>query len=456
MYYHVPSYIAGISQAVMEYSNVRSHHFVAIFLIMFLVGCSHPLEIQGQGDIISLSGERNCSKAEQPCANIVVFGYNETYTAIPKADNKFVGWEGCGDQYPTCSFNVAATYVRAQWFKTMPSLKAVFEATPPPSAPTNVILASGLKQIDIGWSAVAGANSYNLYFATESFGSPVDIANYANGIEITDITGTSYSLSSLTKGTTYYLVVVAVGSSGESSPSAEASGLPATGGLNDTGITFGGNYPDGNNAACSGENIAAQDCSHGRDAALNDDSDGDAGFSFTKLDANGDGLPASVLAWSCVQDNVTGLIWEVKATDGGLHDKDDRYNWYNTNSSTNGGANGFADDDGNLCEGYSVTDGTTYCNTQAYTARVNAAGLCGANNWRMPTIKELAGITNKGRSTPAIDTTYFPNTASNRYWSSSPLAGLYAGAWAVSFNDGADSGYIHDSYNRVRLVRDRQ
>ena len=36
--------------------------------------------------------------------------------------------------------------------------------------------------------------------------------------------------------------------------------------LNDTGITFGGNYPSGNNGGCSGETIEQQDCRHDRDA----------------------------------------------------------------------------------------------------------------------------------------------------------------------------------------------
>lgn len=63
----------------------------------------------------------------------------------------------------------------------------------------------------------------------------------------------------------------------------------------------------------------------------NDDSDGHAGFSFTKLDANGNELLANATDWSCVKDNVTGLIWEVKqggngtVGDEGLHDADDTY-----------------------------------------------------------------------------------------------------------------------------------
>jgi len=57
--------------------------------------------------------------------------------------------------------------------------------------------------------------------------------------------------------------------------------------LNDTGITWGGNYPSGNNADCTGETIGEQDCSYGRDylaeqGQLNKVGAGDAGFDFTK------------------------------------------------------------------------------------------------------------------------------------------------------------------------------
>lgn len=62
--------------------------------------------------------------------------------------------------------------------------------------------------------------------------------------------------------------------------------------LNDTGITWGGNYPNGNNLDCTGETISEQDCSFGRDAealagTLTKVGGGNAGFDFTKLGADG-------------------------------------------------------------------------------------------------------------------------------------------------------------------------
>jgi len=226
--------------------------------------------------------------------------------------------------------------------------------------------------------------------------------------------------------------------------------------LNDTGITWGGDYPSGNNTGCTGVEIGAQDCSHGRDVTHYDNSDGFAGFSYTKLDSSGAPLSQSAASWDCVQDNVTGLIWEVKTDDDGLHDKDDRYNWYNTDSATNGGADGYADDHGDICYGYNNSDSATYCNTQAYVNRVNTASLCGATDWRMPTVNDLESLVHYGRSNPAIDTGYFPNTVSSYVWSGSPYAAYSARAWFVNFNYGYSSASFRVSDFAVRLLRGGQ
>ncbi|MCI5114031.1 MAG: DUF1566 domain-containing protein [Candidatus Electrothrix sp. AW1] len=216
-------------------------------------------------------------------------------------------------------------------------------------------------------------------------------------------------------------------------------------GLNDTGITWGGDYPSGNNAGCTGEEIGAQDCSRGADT-YDTDSDGHAGFSYTKLDSNGVPLANqnadyATTPWACVRDNVTGLIWEVKTTSG-LHNKDDTYTWYNTDPATNGGADGIDGATTNdTCFGYSSGTAATYCNTQAYVNRVNTAGWCGASDWRMPTRKELVNIMHYGISIPAIDSGYFPNVPNsyvwNSYvWSGSPSAYGSDFAWNVSFYSG--------------------
>lgn len=141
--------------------------------------------------------------------------------------------------------------------------------------------------------------------------------------------------------------------------------------------------------------------------------------SYTKLDDTGAALSDDAAEWAMVQDNVTGLIWEVKTA----ANKDDTYTWDN--------AQNFAE---NLTLG-------------------------GFSDWRLPTIKELGTIINRGRVDPAINTSYFPNTASNHYWSSSARSDLSyvdqsAQMWAVKFNDGIvsimdDMGISNNFYVRA-------
>jgi hypothetical protein len=79
--------------------------------------------------------------------------------------------------------------------------------------------------------------------------------------------------------------------------------------------------------------------------------------------------------------------------------------------------------------------------------------LAGHSDWRLPTRIELVSIVDFGRRAPAIDTTYFPSTPSNLFWSSSPLAGLSSYAWVVIFETGFSYSYGVSSSNWVRCVR---
>ena len=226
-----------------------------------------------------------------------------------------------------------------------------------------------------------------------------------------------------------------------------------TGRLNDTGITFSGDYPSGNNAACAGSNnLAAQDCSWGRDASsLAKVGGGEAGFDFTKISNSGSALPSSAVLgsgpsdWACTRDSVTGLMWEVKTTSG-LRSINHTYTWYSGDNANNAGSVGTAN--GGACQ----TPGR--CDTEKYAQDVNVVGLCGYNDWRMPHVKELEGIADSKLYSPAIDLTYFPNTTSD-FWSGSPFAGDSTVAWYVffSFGGGAYSRGPRSDTFPVRLVR---
>jgi hypothetical protein len=224
--------------------------------------------------------------------------------------------------------------------------------------------------------------------------------------------------------------------------------------LNDTGLDWCANASQ-NNLACPISGFPGQDAESGPDVTHNDDSDGHAGFSFTKIANSGNALPNSAAlgsganAWGCTRDNVTGLMWEVKTDNGGLRDQDWSYSWYNPDAATNGGSAGYADY-GNNCFN------TARCDTHKFVADVNAQGLCGASDWRLPNRFELESITRNDRYNPAIDTAFFPNTPSSWFWWSSPYAGDARSAWGVDFYDGDVSSYSKHDAGYVRLVRGGQ
>ena len=187
---------------------------------------------------------------------------------------------------------------------------------------------------------------------------------------------------------------------------------------------------------------------------------------YSKISNSGATLPdtaklgTGTTDWACTKDTKTGLIWEVKTTDYGLRDYQNSYTWYEPDAKKNGGNAGHQNS-GN-CKG-------SQCDTYAFTNAVNANGLCGKKDWRMPTVAELMKLVvcsdgkydADGSCTnwetvirPTINTTYFPDITDNYwFWSSSPYAGSSDGAWYVGFSGGSSDGsYKYGSYG-VRLVR---
>ena len=241
--------------------------------------------------------------------------------------------------------------------------------------------------------------------------------------------------------------------------------------LNDTGQTQcfdATNAPVAVTQANCGDSAARprQDARYGRDAqaaagTLSKIGAGAAGFDFTKIANNGSTLPASATLgsnpadWACTKDNVTGLIWEVKTTSG-LRDAAHTYTWYSTDATTNGGNAGTAGTD--TCGGtLAAAPYNNQCNTRNFTAAVNAAMLCGANDWRMPTEKELLSIVHAGAVNPSIDSAYFPNAPVGYwFWTRSTYAVNPAFAWIVDFDVGVSNADLKSYNYAVRLVRGGQ
>jgi hypothetical protein len=88
----------------------------------------------------------------------------------------------------------------------------------PPAAPAALSATAGSAQIGLTWTAASGAVFYRIHRATASGGPYTTIK--------TNWTGTSYTDTGLTNGTTYYYVVTATNGQGESLNSNEASATP--------------------------------------------------------------------------------------------------------------------------------------------------------------------------------------------------------------------------------------
>jgi hypothetical protein len=101
-----------------------------------------------------------------------------------------------------------------------------------------------------------------------------------------------------------------------------------------------------------------------------------------------------------------------------------------------------------------LNDGKTCKNHDHALQLCRELDLGGHKDWRAPTVQELLGLVDYGRSKPAIDTAAFPDTKSDWYWTSSPYAGAPAYAWFVYFDDGSSNG-VHRGYDGafVRAVR---
>ena len=240
--------------------------------------------------------------------------------------------------------------------------------------------------------------------------------------------------------------------------------------LNDTGILWSGHASSGNASTCAASHPAGQDCHFGRDTAASlgplqktgASANPANGFDYTKIAHDGQPLPASAALgdapgnWACTRDNVTGLVWEVKTTSG-LRDSAFLYTWYDPASPDGDpGAENPADD----CHAQGR------CDSAKFVQDVNAASLCGAQDWRLPSVQELESLLDMGQPADqaAIDPVYFPNTPLMPFWSRTTFANPtvlgYPAAWAVDFDPAGCPGGVcpldRVLPTSVRLVRGGQ
>lgn len=432
---------------------------VALFVAIggLLTACGGGDASDGDTSIVSYTVSANASGGGTltPGSRSVQSGQTTTFTVSANSGYSIGTVTGCGGSLTGMTYTTgpvtAACTVNASFVVSL-------------VAPQNLEVTAGDAEFSLNWDSVSAATSYNLYYDTEP---NIDTVNYAannTGMLVQNVSS-PYTLSGLTNGTVYYVVVTSVVGSAESVAGNEVSSTPqfpvlTSIVLNDTGIDWCASS-DLNHLDCPVTDFEGQDGEYGRDAQaragqLQKVGGGAAGFDFTKIAANGsvlriqnadwddNGTETEGSKWSCVHDNVTGLIWEVK-TFGGQRDRYNTYSWYDPDSTTNGGGTGVQNSGGGAC--------FSNCDTYSYVQWVNSQGLCGANDWRMPSRSELLSIVHNGRLDPAIDTDYFPNTMLGNFWTSSP-SDAYA-AWVVNARTGGVGNmFKNERFNGyVRLVR---
>lgn len=107
---------------------------------------------------------------------------------------------------------------------------------------------------------------------------------------------------------------------------------------------------------------------------------------------------------------------------------------------------------GRTCRGDAVS-----CIWSELSARLSAfnqnGGYGGHTDWRVPTIHELKTLIEKITSNSVIDREAFPETPSQRFWSSTPASNASHDAWYVNFGYGYVDDYGKGNARYVRLVR---
>jgi len=150
---------------------------------------------------------------------------------------------------------------------------------------------------------------------------------------------------------------------------------------------------------------------------------------------------------ACVLDTDTGLTWQTKTTEPGLHKVTNTYSWFDPTE-----ANGELDyrglEDGGDCTG-------SACDTWHYVKAVNEAGFCGYKDWRVPSKNELFSVSDlrRAKHPPTMNTNFFPLAQAAEYWSANDYSFQYNTAWAWNFQYGQDRVDWKKEPKLLRLVR---
>lgn len=149
----------------------------------------------------------------------------------------------------------------------------------------------------------------------------------------------------------------------------------------------------------------------------------------------------------CVRDTVTGLVWERKEDEPGLRNWRSTYTWFDPNEAHHE-LDYRGTENGGACE-------DSVCDTWHYVEAVNAVGLCGHDDWRLPVRDELLSISDLSRAAtpPTANPFAFPFMQAAEYWSANDYSFQPDSAWAWNFLYGHDRVDWKKSPKYLRLVR---
>ena len=267
-------------------------------------------------------------------------------------------------------------------------------------------------QVELTWTEWASAYYpesegviYNIY-RNEDVNCLPPISCTGSASELLENVSSPYVDNGLTNGTTYYYLIEARATAGSYSDiTTNAQSAMPMGALNDTGVTWNVASTAVIDNDCvinvSNGDPQGQDCVYGRDASDNNDSDGAKGFSFTRFDniatnTENDGSDTENSPWSCIRDNVTGLVWQYS----------------------------YADASG---------DQVSFSDAESNVNTANNDALCGLTNWRIPSVDELYGLIDLNTSMP-LDSDYFLFFAGYKYndfWASNVDVTNSSNYWRV-------------------------
>ena len=173
---------------------------------------------------------------------------------------------------------------------------------------------------------------------------------------------------------------------------------------------------------------------------------------WVKLNATGVPIANWSGPWSCILDKNTGLIWENKDNNEGIHDGNWTYSWSD--------GQGLGIEDKGTC-----SFNNFHCDTQDLIRRARLEKTCGLSQWRLPTAKELTTLFNHSPPVgePIIDIDFFPYTKRGDYWaadSRQAIKGFYRflgeGAITLDFRQGNKTVTPYRNAAYVRLVTSEQ